>query len=233
MKKKQEISEEPVQAQDNIPNEDKKPKNRAKRAVIIGICIMTVLGAVSWFLLYAKPEILEDAADNVQDKIVGMYGSGQSYIYYPIDDSLDVTLVDEYMELDRSIHLTLGAETFALTDDIISVFGKDVEFFKTYFDCAIAGDYNTYNSLFTDNYYKKNEPYYSFTQQMIYDISIERLSVNTESDDTVYAYNVSYKIFRNNGTFRNDIGSDGSKTLYFELVEQNGKILIDNIDYYI
>ena len=232
MKKDKLTNEEPV-AEVAADGTENKPKNKARRAVIIGICVMAVLGAVSWLLLYGKPEILDNAADKVQDKIAGMYGSNQSYIYYPVDDALDVTLVDEYMELDRTIHYTLGAETFALTDDIISIFGKDVQFFKAYFECAVAGDYQTYNSLFTDNYYKKNEPYYSFAPQMIYDIYIEKLSEDTSSGNTVYAYNVSYKIFRNNGTFRNDIGSDGSKTLYFELVEQDGIILIDKIDYYV
>ena len=99
-------------------------------------------------------------------------------------------------------------------------------------DISIGGEYNEYNKLFTEEYYKSNEPYYSFTQQMIYDIRIERLSETVIDGEDVFYYNVSYKIHKNNGTFRNDIGSDGSKTLCFKLVNKNGTILIDSINYY-
>ena len=40
-------------------------------------------------------------------------------------------------------------------------------------------------------------------------------------------------IHRNDGTFRNDIDSDASKTLYFELIEENGVVKIDRITYYV
>lgn len=231
-------NEEPVLLAENSDKQDsvkeKKQSKKAKRAIVISICVMAVLGGISWYVLYGRPEILENTAEKIKDDIIGMYGSNNSYIYYPIDDSLDVTLVDEYMQLDRNIYYTDGAETFILTEENGYDFPSDAEFFKKYFEYAINGNYQSYNALFTDNYYKKNEPYKSFTQQMIYDIHVEKLSEDTDnSSGTVYSYNVSYKIFRNNGTFRNDIGSDGSKTLYFELVEQNGNILIDKIDYYV
>ena len=67
---------------------------------------------------------------------------------------------------------------------------------------------------------------------MLYDIEIEKLGEDKTESETRYRYDVSYKIFRNNGTFRNDIGSDASKTLYFELTKSGGKVLIDKIDYY-
>ena len=67
---------------------------------------------------------------------------------------------------------------------------------------------------------------------MIYDITVEKLSENYKDGNTVYKYNVSYKIYRNNGTFRNDIGSDGSKTLMFTLIGDGTQVKIDAINYY-
>ena len=136
------------------------------------------------------------------------------------------------MELDRDIHYKNGSETIMITDANSEFYSQDVLFFRTYFDYAIHGDYEAYNALFTEHYYETNEPYHSFTQQMIYDIEVEKLSETDNDRGKIYTYNVSYKIYRNNGTFRNDIGSDGAKTLYFELLETDGTILIDRITYY-
>ena len=205
---------------------------RKKIAVICVILSLCLLGSTGWYFLYVNPDALGQTFQNIRTRITGMYGSKQSYIYYPIDHDLDVTAVQEYMELDRNIHYKSGSETVMITDDNLEFYGNDILFFKTYFDYAIHGDYESYNALFTERYYETNEPYYSFTQQMIYDIEIEKLSETDNVQGKIYAYNVSYKIYRNNGTFRNDIGSDGAKTLYFELLESGDTILIDRITYY-
>lgn len=207
----------------------KKPKKIAIICVLLAMCL---LGAGGWYILYGNPDILPEAFQNIRQHIVGMYGSQRSYIYYPIDYDLDITTVGEYMELDRNIHYKDGAETVMITDTNLEFYGPDVQFFKQYFDYAINGDYEAYNQLFTNHYYETNEPYYSFTQQMIYDIEIEKLSMAESAKGILYAYNVTYKIYRNNGTFRNDIGSDGAKTLYFELLQSDDSILIDRITYY-
>ncbi len=213
---------------------NKKSKNKKKIAILTAFLSLCVLGAVSWILLYCIPEkdVNPMFDSEKQEEIIGMYGSTQSYIYYPIDHNLRVMNEREYLDLDRSIYYTKGAETIAITDEDFENYTADVQFFQKYFNHAIMGEYEAYNNLFTENYYKSNEPYYSFTQQMIYDINIEKLGEGTVRGMDSYSYNVSYKIHKNNGTFRNDIGSDGSKTLNFTLVKQENIILIDSIDYY-
>jgi hypothetical protein len=48
-----------------------------------------------------------------------------------------------------------------------------------------------------------------------------------------WAFNVTYMIHRNDGTFRNDLDSDSSKKLYFELIGwPDGTVKIDYITYY-
>ncbi len=238
-KKEKKETEEAIPFDGTMPagtpiSEKQKPKSKKRKKIVI-VCILLVMclfGAGGWYILYGNPDMLPQTFQDIRQHIVGMYGSQQSYIYYPIDYDLDITTVKGYMELDRDIHYKDGAETVMITDANLEFYGPDVQFFSRYFDYAINGDYEAYNQLFTDHYYETNEPYYSFTQQMIYDIVIEKLSTTESAKGVFYAYNVTYKIYRNNGTFRNDIGSDGAKTLYFELLQSGDSILIDRITYY-
>ena len=47
---------------------------------------------------------------------------------------------------------------------------------------------------------------------------------------TQYVFTVEYKIHKNNGTFRTDIGLDESRRQYFVLSDSTGKeVLIDQI----
>ena len=119
-------------------------------------------------------------------------------------------------------------------EDEMNDYNEAVRFFVEYFETVIAGDVDTYNSYFSDEYYKIYEPYSLFAPQMIYDIEVEQLSEKINSDGTTdWTFNVKYKIYKNDGTFRNDIPSDASKTLYYELsADKNGNVLIDYITYY-
>ncbi len=73
-----------------------------------------------------------------------------------------------------------------------------------------------------------------FAPQMIYDIHIDQLSESTDSAGvTTWTFEVGYKIYRNDGTFRNDIPSDGSRPLIFTLIgDARGNVLIDSIERY-
>ena len=150
-------------------------------------------------------------------------------MFYPSDYDLDVEANEHYTGLDRYIHIKRGGEEFAITAGNYAAWGEDIEFFHRYFTAAIYADVETYNSLFTENYYKTAEPYEFFAPQMIYGITLEQLTANSDGS---YVYNVTYAIYRNDGTFRNDIGSDAYKTLIFTLAPEGGELKIDKIDYY-
>ena len=66
---------------------------------------------------------------------------------------------------------------------------------------------------------------------MIYNIEVEEKMYTPNTDGTItHGYYVTYMIYKNDGTFRNDIDSDAAKTLYYELIEYaNGEVKIDNI----
>ena len=217
-------AEDEIMLNESVKNDDSKKKTKKK--ILAAFAVMCVIGIVSGVLLYFEPWVMAE-----KEEPLGMYGSMKQYNNYPIDYDIDVTSVDEYMDLDRNVYYSRNGEEYILEQsEELSV---DQEFFIGYFDTVINGRYEEYNAMFTDKYYETTEPYVRFTPQMVYDIHIEKLSESYSGGKTTYVYNVSYRIFQNNGTFRNDIGSDSSKTLYFELVEQNGAVKVDRVTYYV
>ncbi|MBE6598273.1 MAG: hypothetical protein E7638_02385 [Ruminococcaceae bacterium] len=210
--------------------ENKAAKQTKKKKMLIGIIVVALLGGVSW-ILTENPQLFEKEENGP----TSMYSDEiKSYLFYPADYDLDVKSDKAYMEMNRYVYYKNGAETIAITDGDYGRHGAVVEFFGLYFETVIRGNARTYNTFFTDHYYKTNTPYDQFTPQMLYDILIEQLSVTENQNKTyTYAFNVSYKIHKNTGTFRNDIDSDTSKVLYFELIEYpDGRVLIDRITYY-
>lgn len=207
-------------------------KRKKKRKMLIGVITVCVLGAASWVLVQ-NPQLFDSAKPSTP---VNMYSDQLvSYQFYPADYTLDITQDAEYMGLDRQIYYRQGSETMVMEDGDLNRFGAGAAFFVDYFAAVIGGDAETYNTYFTDHYYESNQPYESFPPQMLYDILIEQLSSTSNEDGTVtYAFNVSYKIHKNTGTFRNDLDSDASKPLYFELIEDaEGTVKIDRITYYV
>ncbi len=222
---------------DMVPGDNQSKDNkkaRQKKRILMGMGALCVVGLVSavclqnpqWFEV--ERETSTGPTSMYSDRLV-------SYAFYPTDYDLDVTADETYMGLDRYVYFKNGNETIAITDGDYAAYNKAVEFFGTYFETVIAGDWETYNTFFSEPYYETHEPMHQFAPQMLYDIRIEMLSQDPQNDgSTLYAFNVEYKIHRNDGTFRNDIGSDASKKLYFELYEdRDGVVLIDRVTYYV
>ena len=90
----------------------------------------------------------------------------------------------------------------------------------------IEGDADKYNSMFSEEYLKKNASTVRerFTMQMLYDIVVSKHY--TESGAV---YSLEYKIMKNNGSYRSDMPSDCSKTQYFAISDHNGELLIDGL----
>jgi hypothetical protein len=98
-------------------------------------------------------------------------------------------------------------------------------------ECIIAGDSDGYNRLFSSNYYRNHDPEPPFTMQQLYDIKLTKVKeFETDEGYTQYDFEVEYRIRQNNCTFRNDIGEDESKKLYFVLSNSTSQnVLIDQI----
>ena len=208
------------------------PEERARRKknMLTAILIFTAIGLLSGVLL-CFPDLFVYEPDAGRD--IPMYSDKPlNYVFCEPDYDLIVEENEYYMGLDRSLHLKRGGETLSLTDEEIPGWGEAIVLFQKYFDAAIHADVETYNSLFTEAYYKSAEPFDTFAPQMIYGITVEELRKEDAPGGTRYLFNVTYAIHQNNGTFRNDIESDAYKTLLFLLAPESGELKIDAIDYY-
>ncbi|MBE6687624.1 MAG: hypothetical protein E7591_10425 [Ruminococcaceae bacterium] len=192
--------------------------------IIIGIvlAVLTVVSLILWAVsgrTKAEPEY--------------------DYDFYEPDFALDINDYPEYLEKDRSIKYTDETrQQIEITEDNYKKQGDTAEFFYKYFKAVKEGDHEAYNSLFEDKYFKKRDKQSRFTKQMVYDIDLRFMSKTEIDNDTdAVQYTLKYSIYRNDGTFREDIGSDMSRkqfiTVYYNLKTGEAKIHNIQTEYYL
>lgn len=206
---------------------------KLKRRILIIAAGMAAFAILALILL----PVLDRIADTAKEEETT--ARPNTVIYYDPDYDYDIMQDEEYLGLDRYIYYKDARtnETIILLDHEIQGYGPAMVTLKTMIDAIIAGDHETYNSLFSSNYFavegREEEP--PFTMQQVYDILITRVEVTDVVDEklgkyTQYEYTVEYKIHKNNGTFRTDLGHDDSRKQYFILSDSTGsKVLIDQI----
>lgn len=214
--------------------EEKKRGGRAaqKRGIIIAFSLMAsiiliwyvVVPAVSGLIGYINTQT--DAGKITSDYMDHVV----SHRFSPADYNEDIYADEEYMQKDHSIAYKSGPDTYYITDGNYGTHGATIEFFCRYFDTVINGRYEEYDAYFTDFYFENQKNKDRFTPQKLYDIKVELVGTSTGESVTTYNFYVEFKIVKNNGTFRNDIGSNSSRRLIYELCEYgDGTILINYI----
>ena len=137
--------------------------------------------------------------------------------FYPVYDG-NVRENALYLELDRQYYLCepeYGVRE-ALDESRISA-DPELSLLRDYIESLIDGYPNACRSLFTASALAEN-PIPDFSQQMIYRVEITK--TGTEAGRTTYR--LEYMIYRNNGTYRRDVGSDAVRPEYLTLVEVGG-----------
>ncbi len=160
-----------------------------------------------------------------------------SIIFAEPDYDEDILKDDAYLSLDRTLyyHDERTGTMEALDEKSVVSRGPAVIVLNDMINAIIRGDADTYNQLFSENYYENHEPEYPFTMQRLYDIHISLVNQSTVNPDngkayTQYEYEIWYKIRMNNGTYRNDIGHDESSKQYIIISDSTGdNFLIDQI----
>lgn len=154
----------------------------------------------------------------------------QQIDFYPINEDEDILAREDYLGLDRYVYYTdpMTGETFVPERHELAIVDAALPFFYDYLDCIIRGDEATYPLYFSTAYLESNELPADFTMQMLYDMRIEPYA----TEDETPAYLLEYKIYRNNGTFRRDIGSNAARTLLVFLTYEQGTPCIDAMQPY-
>ena len=101
----------------------------------------------------------------------------------------------------------------------------------------IMGDAEAYNTCFSPIYFSTQSPKDRFTKQKLYNITIIEVSMTEKQDEngnsyTEYYYKLDYMIRHNNGSLRNDVGSDSIKSQHIYLSDRSGFVLIDKMIVY-
>lgn len=210
---------------------------KLKRRVVLGIILAVVFVAVAIPLL----TLLDKAKDDSGATAVKPSKPSSVIFYTPdYDRTVNIRTDPSYLALNRAVRLKRGQYTVTITEDDVSNLSPAVGVLYELIESIINGDAETYNALFSDRYYAEDgvEPEDPFTMQRVYDIVIEELREQTVKDTidgqyTEYIYSVEYKINRNDGTYRVDIGHDASRAQYFVLTDRDGEVKIDRLVYLI
>ena len=207
-------------------------KKSQKRGIIIAFIVM--VGVI--VLFYASGPIMDGVSSFIKSKKEKEPTSDymdhiKTYTFAPSAYGEDIYADEDYMKLDRYISYKNGPDTFTITDGDYAKYGVCIEFFAEYFESVKLGQYEDYDKYFTDEYFKNQSNKEMFAPQKIYDILVEETRSEIHDDGTEsHFFYVDFKIFKNDGSFRNDIGSDMSRTVVYELVVDNdGNVLINYI----
>jgi len=154
--------------------------------------------------------------------------------FFSADYSENILEDEAYLRLNRAVYYKQYDSGEQLTEENYKDLGIASEFFYRYFDHVIEGDYNAYHKMLTDDFRNSDEVPERFTMQMIYDIEVNQVqSAGTATykgeEVTVYFFEVKYKIYRNNGTFRNDVASNRSTTQYYHLYSYKGQLYLGDV----
>ncbi len=223
-----------TEAAHTLPGGNKNSHQKQKRAILLTFAAMLAIVVIWYAGVPAAQSLYNYIEQKINEKKVtsDYLDRIKSLRFYEANYEENVYDDKEYMNLNRYIAYTEGMDTFYITDDDYSRYDAPIAFFARYFKTVIEGKYEEYDSYFTENYFKDHKNKETFAPQKIYDIEIKYISklASAEKDETTYIYKVGFKIFKNNGTFRNDIESDASRPLFYTVIEyKDGTVLIDKI----
>lgn len=204
-------------------------KKNFKKKLIIILAALAALLLIMYLLTLILPAVLNGISE--QDIEEGT----ADYNFY--DPDFDENIYDdiEYLKLIENGVVKYDNASNSVSDvtkENASSFGDAVSFLYNYVYTVIEGDTKAYNALFSEKYFENNSPKEAFTMQKIYNCTITYYATESGAEEgnnyTKYIYKLKYNIYKNNGSFRTDIGED-AKTQYIVITDREGKLLIDSV----
>lgn len=198
-------------------------------AVLIVVGIFVLVG-ISLLILSAIQQYIQET--KIQEYETPRY----SYVYPDTDWDRNIFEESYYMGFDRSIKYNDGIATTTISEENKTSYPAEVQYMYDVVNLIINGDYEEYNKIFADEYWELISKedllmrQLGFTMQPLYDIEIANVS-STESETNIDVQ-LSYKIYKNDGTFRNDMSYDDGEILpviYRLVTDSTGQIKVLNI----
>ncbi len=224
----------------NVTNggENALERRSSKKQIYIIAAITIALFAIFWGLSrLGNSDIISDSP-YYPESWLDPIGQTEKpvYTFCTPDWDSDILNDPEYLALKGDIFYAKNDSVMITVtpNQYLSEGGKELKFMGSYVEAVIKGDHDALNAMFTDKYFEKNEPYDDFPEQRLYNIKIKKYHYkdpyyeNTLENDGYYI--ITYKIDKNDGLFRDDIGSDNELAQLFELIiYPDGTVKIDNI----
>ena len=204
-----------------------KLKKQKKAILIVFLCMVGLI--VVYFAVYFISSLFPKYVEY----------NPNIYFYDEKYSTGDITKDEDYMSLDRIVHFKKEG-----TGVTVSVFEEDrknyneaVNLLYSMVEYMIMGNVEAYNGCFSEIYYSTESAKDYFTKQKLYNITITEVSETEKEDEngnryTECYYKLDYMIRHNNGTLRNDIGSDSIKSQHIYMSKRSGDMLIDKLIVY-
>lgn len=203
-------------------------KASSKKKIILFLFAVGLVLLVMYLLTLVLPMLTQKINNGREEETV-------KFNFYEPDFDEDIFTDEKYVALIQNGFLCYdnGSNSISqITEDNSNDFGEEVKLLVDLVYSIQSGDCDLYNSFFSEEYLSQNGKKEKFTMQKIYDATIiYHSSESVSSKDgnyTKYIYKLKYRIYENNGTFRQDIDED-TKTQYIVITDREGKLLIDSV----
>ncbi len=200
-------------------------KSVKKKRMIIALCTVFALALVAAAVLLVG-QALESAELGKEDEETTL----RPLLAIP---NWDYNVYEDEQWLGKNHYITYseGGVSVMITDEIYDGYGICVEFMALYFEALKMGNAEALCGFYADEYFNDNYRWDEITMQAVYDVKLEYVSAKSDIDKTTYVYKVSYKIMKNDGTFRNDVKSDAERPEYYTIVDDGSKLKITAVSY--
>lgn len=197
---------------------------KTKKRILVGIVAFLIFSII--VVLASVLAGLSEQENTVPSDYVYRYSDNPlKYVVLDVDTTTDIMAHEPYLRCDRFIYYSTGNERIGYTVEDIKGLTGDLGFWGRYFSSLFDGDAEAHSALFLSEDYRKEHLPEAFSRQMLYDIKIEYFGAIGD----IHYYSVSYCIFENDGSYRNDIDGESSRPLYFELLDDGSSYKIKNI----
>ena len=151
------------------------------------------------------------------------------------DYEADIFKDPAYLDLNRYIEYSSpDGVSVTVVDGAYGRYHEALHIFASYFDALMNGDTKALAALYSEECLAEHPIPEQFTMQRVYDINVSlKSAVISEEEDTygdkIYVFRVTYKIMKNDGTFRADMGSGEALPQLFEVTVCGDSTLITDI----
>lgn len=200
--------------------------NKQKRTILIVItCLLAFAGLYFAIVQIDFDKLLPKKTPSDTRAPIFFYEERLSE--YPEEDEI-------YMAQDRTVNYSVNGASETLDESGAVARGEYVNLLYQLVEYIKNGNHEGYNACFSPLYYEVASPKGQFTKQKIYAITITEISITEKKDSNgnlydEHVYTLEYFIRHNNGTLRNDMGSDCSKKQFIVMSNRSGTSLIDNL----